>query len=66
VSGFARAVFGFIRYPFGQRLRGLSFLSFEHPKQVHSRRPPHLLEPLHRHDGSKRLALALNYKLVVA
>ena len=63
---FARAVFGFIRYSFGLRLRDFSFLAFKDLQQVQSRRPSHLLEPLHRHDGSKRLAVALDNELIVA
>ena len=63
---FARSVLGFIRYPFGLRLEKFSFLALKDLEQVHSRRPPHLLEPLHRHDGGKGLALALDNKLVVA
>jgi hypothetical protein len=64
--GFARAVFGFIRNPSGLGLGGFSFLTFEDLQQVHSRRPSHLLESLHRHDGSKWLTLALDNELVVA
>jgi hypothetical protein len=66
VSGFARAVFRFVRYPIGLRLRGLSLLAFKDLQQVHSCRPPHLLQPLHRHDGSKGLTLAFDDKLLVA
>jgi hypothetical protein len=33
---------------------------------MHSCRPAHLLEALYGHDGCKRLALALDNKLIVA
>jgi hypothetical protein len=66
VSGFARAVFRFVRYPIGLRLGELSLLAFKDLQRVHSCRPPHLLQPLHRHDGSKGFTLALDNELVVA
>jgi len=63
---FARAVLGFIRDPFGLRLGGFTVPPLKNPEQVHASCPPHLLKPLHWHDGSERLALSLDNKLVVA
>ena len=56
----------FIRYAVGLRFSEFSFLALKDPQQVHSRRAPHLLEPLNRHYGSKRLASAFDNELVVA
>jgi len=59
-------MFSFIGYPRGLRLRESSFLTLQDLQQVHSRRPSHLLEPLHRDDGSKGFPLTLDDELVIA